>query len=241
MRLLYSNTLELATTITPSSQDSHFNVGNLLVPSLSIPYRSVVTSPNIVIDFATSKTFDCIGLAGHNLETLRCRLLDGSDAVLLDTTFTELLSTDILYLGSVAGVRKVWLNFTTSATYVEIGYLSMGEYYQMPRPTLLYDESLEITNEVEQTKFGQVYGTDGVVLQTYSPEFVNITMVQMAVIRSIINTVRNYKPLFVDMTEDAHDFKPPLYATLNMNIASMSRYARGVQRGVVALKIRECL
>jgi len=241
MNILYVNVLETATTIAPSSQNSHFNVGNMLVSSLRIPYRSVVTNPNIVIDFATAKTFDCIGLAGHNLATLRCRLLDASDAVLHDETFTDLLSTDILYLTSTSGVYKVWLNMTTLADYVEIGYMSMGEFYHMPRPTFEYDESLEITNEVEQTKFGQSYGTDGVVLQTYSPDFTNITRIQLAEIQTIVRTVRNYKPIFVDMTEDAHDFKPPLYATLNMTTASMSSYSHGVQRCVASLVIRETL
>jgi hypothetical protein len=244
MRILYDNTLLDALSIAPSSQDSNFNVGNMLTPSLGIAYRSAdISSPHVTIIFSEAKSFNCIALAGHNLTSIRVRLYaDSEDTIgeeLADETFTNPLSTDIMYMDTVEGVKKVLLSMVTSETYVEIGYMSMGLYFQMPRPNAFYDESMEITNNFEHTQFGQVYGTDGVLLQTYSPEFVNVTQIQMATVKAMINMVRNYKPVFVDMTEDAHDYKEPLYAVLDMMSASMSRYTRGVQRGTFALKIRE--
>jgi hypothetical protein len=157
--------------------------------------------------------------------------------LIVDVLINELLSTEMLYVDS-ASIKKIVINMTAD-DYIQIGYLSIGEYYQMPNPLAYYEEAIIITNRVDTNLFGQVYGSDGVFLQTYSPDFVRVSNDRFKEIRAIVDEVRNYKSIFVDMTEDNHDYKKPLYATLDFERFDTSRYKAGVMEKTFQLAIRE--
>lgn len=242
MRILYTNLFKDALTMTPSNQDAHFALSNALMTSLSIPYRtSNTTTPNITIEWSADVTVDCVGIAGHNLATLEMTLYDSSDNVLLVDNFTLDEGTNMLYFQKYTNIRKMYLDFTTNESYAEIGYMACGEYFQMPDPNWGYSENLEILNETEQTKFGNIFGTDGEILQVYEPTFRFVPFIQMSIIRAMVREVRNYKPIFVDMLEDAHDVKEPLYAILNLTSFAMSRDMRGHEYGTFSLNITEVM
>lgn len=240
MRILWYNKLQDA-TITVSSESTEMSANfpkeNMLVQALSIPFKSIQPSIEVTITFDSATVINAIAFAGHNLSTFRYRTYDESDALIVDNLITSLLSTEMLY-SSTALVKKIILNMNASE-YVQVGYLSIGEYYQMPSPLAYYEEAIDITNERNDNIFGQVYGSNGVMLQTYAPDFAYVSKEKLDEIVEIVNSARNFNSLFVDMTEDAHDFKLPLYATLNFASFSNSRYSRGIKTYGFKLNIQE--
>lgn len=240
MRLLWYNKLQDAViTVSSESTDisANFPKENLLVYALSIPFKSIQPSVQMTVTFNAVETINCLAFAGHNMNTFRYRTYDESDVLIVDVLINELLATEMLYVGS-ASIKKIVINMTAD-DYIQIGYLSIGEYYQMPNPLAYYEEAIIITNRVDTNLFGQVYGSDGVFLQTYSPDFVRVSNDRFKEIRAIVDEVRNYKSIFVDMTEDNHDYKKPLYATLDFERFDTSRYKAGVMEKTFQLAIRE--
>jgi len=241
MRVLYNNVATEA-AITTTSENVNFPLGNLFVPALSTPYRSLATPVDLYLTFDVEEAINCISLAGHNLTTLRYRVYDIGDNIVEDVSLLEVEPTAMIYL-SQSTAKKIRLTMNSDETYISIGALFTGMYYQMPYPIAYYDETIEMTNERFETAFGQVFGSDGEFLQTYSPEFVNITMAQFNAIKTMLQAVRNFVPLFVDMTEDAHEYKAPLYCTVSLDSIPNSRYVRANkidgQKRTISLKIRE--
>lgn len=241
MRILYDNLLRNASSILPSNEDAQYGVANLLVSSLSISYKTTNTStPNITIEWATDVDINCIALAGANINSVIIILYDALDNILDTHEFDIEYSTDIKYF-DVQSVRKVYLDFTSNDDYAEIGAMSIGKYLQMPNPLWGYSENFEITNKRETSLVGQVYGSDGSVLRTYSPSFRMVDYSTMNSIKNMVREVRNYKSFFVDMLEYAHDKKQPLYCSLNAASFDNANDQRGVEYASCALKIMEVL
>ncbi len=241
MRILYDNLLRDASSIVPSNEDVQYGVANLLISSLSISYKTTNTStPNITIEWSADVGINCIALAGTNVSSLIIILYDALDNILDTHEFDLEYSTDIKYFDTQS-VRKVYLDFTSSDDYTEIGAMSIGKYLQMPNPLWGYSEALEITNKRESNLIGQVYGSDGSVLRTYSPSFRMISFETMNYIRTMIREVRNYKPFFIDMLEYAHNKKQPLYGSLNAASFDNANDQRGVEYGSCSLKFMEVL
>lgn len=240
MRILWYNKIQTATiTVTSEStfMSANFPKENILVNALSIPFKSIQPTAEMIITFDALTTINCIGLAGHNLTALRYRTYDKSDVLIDDVSVTSVRDTDVFYLDTEL-VKKIKLNMT-SDVFVQIGYLSAGEYYAMPDPNAFYDENYEINNVRSTNAFGQVYGSDGAMLRRYEPNFTNVHVIQFKEIVAIIEATRNYKTLFVDMTESNHDYKEPLYATLDLTSVSSATYSRGFQRKTINLSILE--
>lgn len=231
MRVLYDNLLKGA-TITGSSA-TNFGLGNMLVHSLSIPYMA--NDNTAQIEIGVSDTINCIALAGHNLTSLRYRLYR-KNVILKEKLLVELLPTDMFYFDNTE-VDKIVLNIGTNKSNAKIGYLSIGKYIQMPNPDAYYDEDIFITNKREESVFGQVYGSRGVLLKGYKVKFSFIKEIDN--ILKLVEDVRNYRPLFVDMTEHNHEYKQPLYCSINMSNFSYNRSPRNKFLYNVSLDIKE--
>ncbi len=231
MRVLYDNLLKGA-TITGSSA-TNFGLGNMLVHSLSIPYMA--NDNTAQIEIGVSDTINCIAFAGHNLTSFRYRLYK-NEVIIKERLLVDLLKTDMLYFKETE-VDKVIINIGTNKSNAKIGYLSIGKYVQMPNPDAYYDEDVFITNKREESVFGQVYGSRGVMMKGYKVRFSFIKEIDE--IMEAVEYVRNHRPLFVDMTEHNHEYKEPLYATLDLTNFSYNRSPRNRFLYNISLNIKE--
>lgn len=230
MRILYENKLKEASLVGTSA--TNFGLGNMLISSLRIPYIANDASTQITIEFEDK--VNCIAIAGHNLNTLRYRLYK-DDNILQEKLVVQLEKTEMLYFPLVE-VDKIVLNMV-SDDLVKVGYLSIGEFIQMPNPDAYYDEGMVITNKREENMFGQVYASRGVTLQTYKLNFSYVKKIEK--VRKMLETVRNYQPVFVDMTEDNRNYKKPLFATMNFTSFNYSRSPRNAYLNNFSLDIKE--
>lgn len=237
MRVLYENKLKDANFT--GNANANFGLGNLLVPSLSIPFVGIDKTAEIVVTFDTEVPITCIAFAGHNLETFRYRLFDTSNTIVEDVLVVALNKSEMIY-PVVKTAKKLVLNLSAyEGKIAQCGNLMVGEYLQMPNPAPYYDETLVMTNVRSETAFGQVYGSDGVFVQTYSPDFEHVELDKFNEVVTMCETVRNFHPVYVDMTELNHAYKKPLYATMSGSDFSNKRDTRGFQRRTFSLKIRE--
>jgi len=237
MRILYNNKLVDATITGTAS--ANFGLGNLLVPSLSIPFVATDQSVELTIVFDALTSVTCIAFSGHNLENFKYRLYDGADVLTEEVLLVQLDPTETIY-PTVHTAKKLVLNlYAPVGSIASMGYLSIGEYLQMPNPNAYYDEQIILTNSREESVFGQVYGSDGVFLQTYAPDFSHVDLDKFNEVVNMLEQVRNFHPIFVDMTEFNHPYKKPLYATVSGSEFVNKRDTRGYQRRSFALAIRE--
>lgn len=237
MRVLYNNKLVDA-TITGTA-NANFGLGNLLVSSLSIPYVATDQTVELTIVFDAVTPVTCIAFAGHNLENFKYRMYDASNVLTEEVLLVQLDPTEVIY-PTVQTAKKIILNlYAPVGSTASMGHLSIGEYLQMPNPNAYYDEALVMTNEREESAFGQVYGSNGVFLQTYAPDFSHVELNKFNEIVAMCEQIRNFHPIFVDMTEHNHAYKKPLYATVTGSEFVNKRDTRGYQRRSFSLAIKE--
>jgi hypothetical protein len=223
MRILYNNKLAIADTIEATTEDYNFPLGNLLVNQLAMAYRATDITTDITVTFVTAQAINSVGIAGHNGHTVVIEYFTlSTDVVPVYTkTYENVLDTDMFY-SSEHTIEKLIIRFESSEV-VEVGSLFIGDYLQMPNPNAYYPENFVMTNERSAQKFGAVYGSDGELLRQLSPSFSYADNATYKAVISMVNAVRNYKTLFVDMTEDNHAYKEPVYGTLETTTFSTSR------------------
>lgn len=237
MRVMYDNKL-VGATITGGAS-ANFGLGNLLVPSLSIPFVGIDKTTELTVTFDVDTPVTCIAFAGHNLETFRYRLLDALDVILEDVLVVSLDKAEVIY-PTVHSAKKVILNLSAySGSIAQCGNLMVGTYLQMPYPMPYYMETMVMTNVRSETAFGQVYGSDGVFVQTYAPNFENVKLDKFNEVVLMCAQIRNFYPVYVDMTELNHLYKVPLYATMSGSDFTNKRDTKGFQRRTFSLNIRE--
>lgn len=228
MRILYNNTLEVADTIEATTEDYNFPLGNLMVNQLAMSYRATDITADIIIGYTAPTVVNCVGIAGHNVNKVVVKYYelysDDESMPIYSKTYDDVLGTDMFYSDNYTAYKVIV--HVESTEVVQVGSLFVGTYLQMPNPNAYYPENFMITNERSAQKFGSVYGSDGVFLRQLLPSF---SYADNSVYKSVIEMVshvRNYKTLFVDMTEDNHAYKEPVYGTLELTEFSTSRAMR---------------
>lgn len=242
MRILHANKLESA-TLTATTENYNYPLGNLLVNQLALSYRATDITVDVQAVFDSAQTVNAVGVAGHNATKIVVKYytLSTDVAPVYEKTYNSPLDTDVLYSADYS-VEKVIVRFESSEI-AKVGALFVGEYYQMPNPTAYYPENYIITNNRTDTAFGAVYGSDGAMLREINPSFVVVETTQYKEILATVQSLRNFRSLFVDMNESNHAYKEPLYGTINMQNYNTSRDSRKTTRTVFmhsfSLVIRE--
>jgi hypothetical protein len=229
MRILHTNKLESA-TLTATTENYNYPLGNLLVNQLALAYRATDITVDVQAVFDTAQNINAVGVAGHNATKIVVKYytLSTDVAPVYEKTYNSPLATDVLYSDDYS-VEKVVVRFESSVT-ISVGAMFVGEYYQMPNPTAYYPENYVITNTRTDTAFGAVYGSDGVMLREINPSFIVVSTEQYKSVIGVVKSLRNYRCLFVDMNESNHAYKEPLYGTINMQNYNTSRDARKATR-----------
>lgn len=226
MRVLYTNKLQSASSLTATTENYNFPLSNILVNQLAMSYKATDITVNITAVFDTAQTVNALGIAGHNANKVVISYYTLSTDVTpaYSETFNSPLGTDVLYPVSHSG-KKIVIRLE-GTEIISVGSLFIGEYLQMPKPTAYYSEKYVVTNARTDTAFGAVYGSDGEILRKLEPSFSVVDFDSYKSVVSMYSALRNYRTLFVDMNELNHTYKEPLYATLEMSEMNTSRDSR---------------
>lgn len=163
-RMIYANAADLGTLTASSEASASMAVENLLTDRKSEVWRSTGETEYFEVDFAADQTIGGVVLPWTNLSptaTMRVRLYDSSDVLLLDTgtnlavpggapalwgwTDAQLNSNAFGYGGGAyarawftqtSGVRSFRVDLVDTSnpqTYIEIGRLVAGPYWQLAK------------------------------------------------------------------------------------------------------------
>ena len=66
MRVLYTNKLESASSLTATTENYNFPLSNILVNQLAMTYKATDITVDITAVFDDAQTVNAIGIAGHN-------------------------------------------------------------------------------------------------------------------------------------------------------------------------------
>lgn len=96
----------------------------------------------------------------------------------------------------------------------KIGYVFMGEEWELPRFTVSPSRQVQIRNGSGRTFSGQVSGIPQDTLKTFNAEFLRIEQEWFKILDDYANGVQSVIPHVIDPYYEAHDKFPPFFATL---------------------------
>jgi hypothetical protein len=104
-----------------------------------------------------------------------------------------------------------------------LGHLFLGIKTVLPRFAVGPNTGIMLTGEASRSFSGQVYGMKRITLDSFSANFPRITAEESRTIKDYIKAVQNVEPHIIDPYAGARSDFPPMYATLNINEASMTK------------------
>jgi len=220
MKFLYNHKSDSA-TLTASSEDVGFAVENIQDVRAKRVYRSnSATSINIVFDFGSAVDIDCIAIAEHNITTSETTFdleFNSSDSwaapaetVALsaadDTIFTTFTSVNYRY------ARLVIDDGTISDGYVELGRVSLGEYFDAPQVAPDIQLPRYTTSARSFSRGRQAYFDEGVRYRGISLKFNYVTQSEYNSFNSMF-AYSDIQPVFCDFDELSNE--EPLYCVVS--------------------------
>jgi hypothetical protein len=153
--------------------------------------------------------------AGYILKDSSGNEVESGDLVVRD-------DTSIIYLDEAVTCRSVELLFTASDT-LYIGGLSIGDPMDFRYIIATPDIEDLLLDSTDKTNGGQLIGQKIPMLRQWDIEIpeTEMTNEKRLSIRTMLEKVGSYQPVFVDLWEDTRD-EPPMYC----NFSSIDAYGR---------------
>lgn len=250
MRILYKNYLE-DSTLSATSEDSLYPVENLTHKFLEKKFQAEGNLSTVTVLFPEDRTVNMIAYGFNNLETSAdtIKLTKGaSDTIKLTKGASDTIKltisaqwelkdsggssvasgviavgqdVNVIYPGSITA-RSLEITFATSGeNAVYVGSLSVGEYLEYEYTQVNPVITDQLRADVSKTNGGQLIGNQSPDLREWQVVVPNMDNDKRLETRTMVNTVGSFKPIFVDLWEDA-DYEEPMHG----NITQAGTYRR---------------
>ena len=224
MRLLYINKTK-GVTLTPSSENPNYPIGNLQDSRLSRHFRFTGdTAENIVIsNGGVSKiSASYVAVLGHNLTAAAVVKIEGND---LDAwgapafTATITWSADIMLKDFTEAEYFYWrFTFVDAAnpnTYIKVGLLYLGTYYQVLQGfEKNFNNQLVNTDISHFSDSGQSYSRKGINFRVYKFSFTWWEDAVKRQVETIVKSVGKSDPFIALLDELNFVAMPALYCKI---------------------------
>jgi hypothetical protein len=228
MRILHTDLL-IDLALSASSERSGFPATNVQHPHLTRTWRSVaLTSQRLTFDAGGGLTIapTLVVIAAHNLTSSATLSVEqnSTDAWGAPPVSVPAVIVDGLILVYLPGVAYQYLSIlfndaTNPATYIEIGRVEGGVYWQsaedIDRGT---EDGVEDTTRVTESVTGQSFGDLGQQKQTYRVSFGIMQAETRVSLKAIYAAVGQHMPIILIPNENALDVLPPLYCRMTKSI-----------------------
>jgi hypothetical protein len=221
VKFLYNHKSDSA-TLTASSAQTGFTEINLQDTRASRVYRSAdgTTSINIVFDFGSAVDFNTIAIANHNITTSETTFkleYNSSDSWGVPAGSTNISAADSTIFHTFSSVtyryaRLVIDDDDISDGYIEIGRVSIGEYFDAPQVGIDLQLPRYTTSNRSFSRGRQAYFDEGVRYRAISLQFNKVTTAEY----NSFNTMFPYsdiQPVFCDFDELSNE--EPLYCVVS--------------------------
>jgi hypothetical protein len=127
---------------------------------------------------------------------------------------------------------------STSNSNLAIGYVYLGTYLQMPDMSPDQEINNITTAKGSVSDSGQLYGDDGYNYRQFKVNFPYLTNAERNDISTAWNTVKNYKPLLLDIWHNSTEERV-MYCFINQDTMSFQRTDDRIMRWKTSIIFRE--
>ena len=169
-RILYRNLWRNGTLLACSSENPQFPMENTQDDMVDLPFRTAAgddDAETIDADLGAANEYDFVAILGHNLTSGATITVYGAD----DDAFTSNVVSDVIthngnnifaFLDAARTKRYCRFKFEDASnpdTYINIGVLVVGKYYELTRPPVGQQVGPTDPTEMERTPSGARIGT----------------------------------------------------------------------------------
>lgn len=224
MQIMYDNEI-IASGKVCDTADSDYPVSNLIDTRLSRVLRTTGNDDQrIEFDFGSSVTISRICIVGHNL------LSDCSISFFTDDDSNGYFDTIdwnaniiIHQMTAITATSITLIIDNPSASYVEIGYIFIGDFLQLPNMKIDQELTEETTAKVAFSSSGQAYGKDGYVFRKPKINFPAMTDAHKSGLQTMFDEVKTINPFICAIWANRLDIEPALYCVLNQKTLKFKR------------------
>lgn len=225
MRILWDNYIDVNSSWTSYSEDANYPLSNLYDTRLSRVYRSNGLASTEYIQVGESSIVpEYFAMLAHNVSSsATISLIAGTSSGMSTASWTQTLTWSSYTLVSTITstvscsyykLKVVGLS-TATQSYIEIGFLYLGDYIEMP--FMKPDQTIkdETTAKITISDGGQAYGDDGFSYRSPTINFPYLTNTERDNIRTMWASVKNYKPVILIIWPSASTIEKPMYCILD--------------------------
>ena len=211
MRVLYNNLVESAANLAMTNLDSNSTPEYLYDPYIELACFCTASASVITGNWIDAMTVDSMAIGYHNADFARLILRDLAGDELFNQELTLESGDSIYYFASVQGAYSFEVQLSGGEP-IYIGFLSFGEYLELPRFTTGWKAPLVVRSIASKSLGGQVSGVFSRHLRGAEVSLPRITNDKLDEIVEYVAAVQTCKPHMVDLYPEAHDKVPARYA-----------------------------
>lgn len=211
MRVLYNNLVESAVDLAMTNLDSNSVVEYLYDPYIELACFCTGSSSVVTGRWIDAMTVDSMAIGYHNADFARLILRDLEGNELFNQEI-ELYAVDsVYYITRTQGAYSFEVQLSGGEP-IYIGFLSFGEYLELPRFSTGWKAPLVINSIASKSLGGQVSGVFARHLRAAEVSLPRVTNEKLEEIVEYLAAVQTCKPHMVDLYPEAHDKVPARYA-----------------------------
>jgi len=245
MRIFHDNKI-FSAELTASSENLNLPVENLQKFQTIAKFRTVVKS-NQWVKIAGNITANSFWILNHNLTSSAVVKVQGSNYS--DFSYIEFEEQAVIDERIYIDFDEKTFNFwrvtiddpTNSNNYLELGYIFIGCFEQLPAMKPDQQFTVNTTADYQTGSANVSYSKKGVQFRTNKINLVNLTFDQKKSVKSMFDNVGNYQPVIMVVWENDLEKEEPCYCILDgkkLTFKTSNIYNRKFD---VSFKFREVL
>lgn len=246
MRIIYDNYISTDTTIEPYSEDGNYLVSNIYDTRLSRVYRTDGVASTEYIIFEQTCAANYMVVVNHNVSSSATIYVEACSSSGFGACFSTTMpwNEDSMYAYVTPSTSNAFWRLrivgnSTTQAYIEIGYMFLSTYIEMPG--MKPDQAItdETTARVTYSDGGQAYGDDGYNYRAPKFNFPYLTNDQRLAVRDMWETVKTYKPVYVIIWPGSTSEEAPMYCNIEQKNIEWKRTDDVNYRWATSIQFRE--
>jgi hypothetical protein len=244
---LWNNGISSGSSFTAYSEDAQYPVTAIYDTRLSRVYRtnSVASTEYVIVKPSTATRMYYAAILNHNIESTATVYIEGSATSSFGAAFSTTLAwSSYTMIGTISSTAayaywraRIVGNSTTNG-YIQIGFLYLGGYLQLPGMKPDQEIIYETTAKISISDGGQAYGDDGYSFRAPKVNFQYSTAANKVEIQDMWAGVKNYVPIILHIWESSTEERP-LYCVIDQTNVTFKRTDDYTYRWATSLQFRE--
>jgi hypothetical protein len=239
MRVSYNNLLKDA-TLSATNENLNRQVTNIIHNFLELAFYATGNNSIITAELNTTHDIDHVAFDYHNIDTMTIRFYNVFDVLITTETITVIDDCNFHYFDTVESVFSVQIEMTTLDSYLYVGGISIGEYFQLPNFQQTITEGLNLNDSYFTSPGGQRSGNKRFCPLPKSVNFANISNDEKNNIVTYMRYMQNSTPHFIDFYPDAQEYFPPVYGCIEMSNTSIPKRRISTWEWDININYMEC-